>query len=329
MDKSSKYPDINEIIVDLNEDVIGAELLEILLKDHTTGTNIIWATDTYSHLGDNYSFFSPIIIDDITGEHNLVIRPRHKKETEEKKSRSRDKAEVFTPAWVCNRQNNLIDKEWFGREGVFNQETAFSWIVNPQRIAFPEGKTWKQYVTEERLEITCGEAPYLVSRFDVTSGQKIPVNERIGLLDRKLRVVSENTPNERTKANIRQWRRWALRAIMSTYGFEWQGDSLLLAREAVLWTYIEHYLQKWGMPPKRDALIKVSEVISWNLWQMDGITMGIPGYEVDEELPRPNLLFTPKEASNPNTRLCRIKEWSSIEPLAGNEIIFKSMVDKQ
>ena len=163
----------------------------------------------------------------------------------------------------------------------------------------------------------------------MTSGQKIPVKKRVGLLDRKLRVVSENTPDERTKANIRQWRRWALRAIMSTYGFEWQGDSLLLAREAVLWTYIEHYMQKWGVPPKRDALLKVSEVISWNLWQMDGITMGIPGYEIDEELPRPNLLFKPNEASNPNTRLCRIKEWTSIEPLAGNEIIFKSMVDKQ
>ena len=125
MDKSSKYPDMNEIIVDLNEDVIGAELLEILLKDHTTGSNIIWATDTYRNLGANYTFFSPILVDSITCEHNLVIRPRHKKETEEKKSRSRDKAEVFTPAWVCNRQNNLIDKEWFGREGVFNQETAF------------------------------------------------------------------------------------------------------------------------------------------------------------------------------------------------------------
>ena len=84
MDKSSKYPDMNEIIVDLNEDVIGAELLEILLKDHTTGSNIIWATDTYRNLGANYTFFSPILVDGITGEHNLVIRPRHKKETVEK-----------------------------------------------------------------------------------------------------------------------------------------------------------------------------------------------------------------------------------------------------
>lgn len=329
MEKTSKYIEKEDIVVDLNEDVIGAELLEILLKDHTTGNNIIWATDTYSYLGNKYSFFSPILIESITNEHNLIIRPRHKKEMEEQKTRSRDKAEVFTPAWLCNRQNNLIDREWFGRENIFNQETAFGWTVNSDKVSFPKGKTWKQYVTEERLEITCGEAPYLVSRFDVTSGQKIPVNERVGLLDRKLRIVSENTPEERTKANIRQWRRWALRAIMSIYGFEWQGDSLLLAREAVLWTYIEHYMQKWGVPPKRDALLKVSEVISWNLWQMDGITMGIPGYEIEEELPRPNLLFKPNEASNPNTRLCRIKEWTSIEPLAGNEIIFKSMVDKQ
>ncbi len=328
MDNSSKYLDKNEIIVDLNEDVIGAELLEILLKDYTTGNNLIWATDTYSHLGDNYSFFSPILIDNITGEHNLVIRPRHKKEAEEQKTRSRDKAEVFTPAWVCNRQNNLIDREWFGRNGVFNNETAFGWTVNSEKVSFPPGKTWKNYVNEERIEITCGEAPYLVSRFDVTSGQKIPVPDRIGLLDRKLRIVSENTPTEKTKSNIRCWRRWALRAVMSTYGFEWQGDSLLLAREAVLWTYIEHYLHKWGIPPKKEALLKVAEVISWNLWQMDGITMGIPGYATDEELPKQSLLFTLKEVSSPNTRLCRIKEWTSIEPLAGNEVIFKSIADK-
>ena len=42
------------------------------------------------------------------------------------------------------------------------------------------------------MEITCGEAPYLVSRYDVVKGEIIPVEDRIGILDRKLRVINEN-----------------------------------------------------------------------------------------------------------------------------------------
>ena len=47
--------------------------------------------------------------------------------------RSREMAEVFTPSWICNKQNNLIDNAWFGRENVFNVEIdnpdgSHSWI---------------------------------------------------------------------------------------------------------------------------------------------------------------------------------------------------------
>ena len=47
-----------------------------------------------------------------------------------------------------------------------------------------------------RLEMTCGEAPYLVSLYDTTSGERIPTRQRIGLLDRKLRVVKSDSDNE-------------------------------------------------------------------------------------------------------------------------------------
>ena len=49
------------------------------------------------------------------------------------------------------------------------------------------------YVISKRIEITCGEAPYLVSRYDTVTGKKIDVVDRVGLLDRKLRVINENT----------------------------------------------------------------------------------------------------------------------------------------
>ena len=55
---------------------------------------------------------------------------------------------------------------------------------------------WQKYVDARVLEITCGEAPFLVSRYDVETGEVIPVPDRIGLLDRKLRTVNENAQTE-------------------------------------------------------------------------------------------------------------------------------------
>lgn len=73
-----------------------------------------------------------------------------------------------------------------------------------------EGKTWKDYVKSKRLEVACGEAPYLVSRYDATTACPIPISHRVGILDRKFRVIDENTPSEPTVANKRLWLRKAL-----------------------------------------------------------------------------------------------------------------------
>ena len=138
-------------------------------------------------------------------------------------ARSRGMAEVFTPSWVCNAQNNLIDNAWFGREGVFNVEVeengVHTWIPTAESIVFPEDKTWKDYVRDNRMEITCGEAPYITSRYDATTGELIPVEKRIGLLDRKLRVINENVYTSG------EWLAAAQDAYKSIYGFEWQGHS--------------------------------------------------------------------------------------------------------
>lgn len=157
-------------------------LLSTLLKDHTTSRgdavcNIFWATSDYEHLGKGYGYHDPILPELITGDNGQVIMPRVLKHTDTQSARVRDMAEVFTPAWVCNAQNNLIDEAWFGRKDVFNTEYTsedgtHGWKTNPERISFPEGKTWKDYVRDTRLEITCGEAPYIVSRYDATTGSR-------------------------------------------------------------------------------------------------------------------------------------------------------------
>lgn len=256
------------------------EVLRALLKDHTTNRNIFWATDMYEKkYGESYSFHHPITVEQITGVNGNVIRPRSVKSEEEQRFRIRDKAEVFTPSWICNAQNNLVDDAWFGRKNVFNtlDIRTHEWIPTEGKIEFPESKSWQEYVCSNCLEITCGEAPYLVSRYDTTTG--IPIKQlkmRVGRLDRKLRVVGENVKT------MRDWYYWAFNAIKSTYGYEWQGDSLLLAREAILYTFMDYYKEFAiqhkikTIVPFRSYLYHAAKIISWNLFQMDGLKMVLP-----------------------------------------------------
>ena len=190
--------EISSACIDIRENdllELSPEVLATLLRDHTTGRNIFWATHDYEALGSGYDYHSEILLELITGENGMVIRPRVLKSKENQSDRAKDMAEVFTPSWVCNAQNNLVDEAWFGRKDVFNIEDSekHTWQPCTEKIPFPEGKTWKDYVRATRMEMTCGEAPYLASRYDTTTGEEIPLEQRIGLLDRKLRVVSENT----------------------------------------------------------------------------------------------------------------------------------------
>ena len=263
-------------LIDIREDdllALSAEVLDTLLRDHSTGRNIFWATHDYEALGPGYDYHSEILPHLITGEHGMVIRPRVLKTKAEQTDRSKDMAEVFTPSWVCNAQNNLVDEAWFGRKNVFNLEhntPSHTWKANPDKIEFPKGKTWKDYVRATRMEITCGEAPYLVSRYDATTGDPIPIEQRIGLLDRKLRVISENIDTSG------DWLEWAQVAYKNIYGYEWQGDNLLLAREALLWTFIEYYQAKFRKSPLLKSINYIAYIVSWNLWQMDGLKGVVP-----------------------------------------------------
>lgn len=300
-----------DILIDISEEKIrslGDDILKILLFDRTTRRNIIWATDNYTIYGDSYSAKFPITIMQITGDNSNIIQPRVTKEKDEQLARTKEKAEVFTPSWICNIQNNLIDAQWFGREGVFNSVEHTKWISTTDKICFPDDKThtWQKYVDEKRLEITCGEAPYLVSRYDSVTGKYIVVEERIGLLDRKLRIVNENNDD------IENWYKWARRAFQSVYGFEYQGDSLLLARENLLYTFIDNFEKKFGKHPTHEMLKEIATIISWNVWQMDGMTFTVPFqgiYQQYHQIMIDELL----EISDANDKkcYCKIKDWRS------------------
>jgi len=320
-----------ENTIDILEDSIakyGKSVLEILLKDKTMKKNIIWATTDYEHLGDLYKANREITAGLITGKNTKIIQPRITKAREHQNNRTRDKAEVFTPSWVCNEQNNLVDEQWFGRRNVFNLSKENGWITVKEKIIFSDekNKTWKDYIDARRLEISCGEAPYLVSRYDTVTGEIIPVQERIGLLDRKFRIVNENLEDEDA------WMKWAIRAVQSTYGYEFQGDNLLLARENILYTFIDNMKYKFGKEPTLVQLKKIANIVSWNLWQMDGLTCTVPYGSAREEQHQMSIFdyLVPNEeencddiktTANPDTPYCKIRDWRAEET-----VNFKSMM---
>ena len=252
-------------------------VLETLLKDRTTGRNIIWADSEYEALGDGYMGDDEITVDKITGLSSGVIKPRIAKEQEHQSQRTRSHAEVFTPSWLCNRMNNDIDAIWFGKRNAFNTEAGRAWDTTLEPIVFPrvKGHGWHAYVESPRLEITCGEAPFVCSRYDTVSGDPLSVCDRIGFLDRKLRVVTEKTKTRKA------WVRWALAALKGSYGFEYQGDNLLLARINVLETFCEHLGERWGAGLTDEEIDQVAWVVSWNFWQMNGLTCAVPTDKMD------------------------------------------------
>ena len=310
-------------IIDIRENSIDTDILDILLKDRTTARNILWCTDDYISLGEGYGFHDTIEVDRISGTNDGIIKPRIEKGKAAQELRSREKAEVFTPSWVCNVQNNLVDDAWFGiSRRRFNTEKQDSWKTNYYPISFTEakGKTWQDYIRATRMEVSCGEAPYLTTRYDTVSGKYIPVRCRVGLLDRKLRVIFENV------SDAVEWIEWAIIAVQNVYGYDWQGDNVLLARENILYSVIEAFHEAYDLMLDKERIKDFAEIISWNIWQMDGIKFVVP----DSCQPIPEEQMTlfdlaPKMQDCPGCKTgnlmmhtgdyCKIMDWKTNKPI--------------
>lgn len=311
--------------IDIKENYIyklDSKLMSILLKDNSSGKNIIWATDNYIVHGHGYKSTDQIAVMQVTGHNGNIIKPRVAKSQKEQTIRIREKAEVFTPSWICNKQNNLVDNAWFGYENIFNKETKNGWQSIKRQVKFSSKsqKNWQDYVRTIRMEISCGEAPYLVSRYDTVSGNIISVGDRIGLLDRKLRIVNENTKTEK------DWLKWATIAFKSIYGYDWQGDNVLLARENLLLTFVDYYENKFNVFPSLDYLMEIAIIISWNIWQMDGLKFVIPNSCYVEKINDKSLFETiiiAKECEGckknnifkHNGLYCKIMNWENNEQI--------------
>jgi len=228
------------------------DILDLLLFDRTTKRNILWATDSYANKGKEFSRKRQVRPELVTGIYGKLIQPRAAKSIEEQRYRTKEKAEVFTPLRIIDQMNKSID--WKTGKFPANYET------------------WQDYVRELRLEIACGEGPFIVSRYNPTShtGKIIGIKKRVGFLDRKLRTVSSYCDKPK------DWLHWAKEAYKASYGYEWQGDNVLLARENLLYTLLDYYHDKFGRNPSLVIQKEFAEIISWNIFQMDGLKYVIP-----------------------------------------------------
>ena len=148
--------------VDISEQDIydyDIDILNQLLIDHTMSAkaraeangqnkvvNIFWATSDYEGtvMDENgriivkgFQYKDEIKPENITGRNRRIVMPRVLKDKQAQIDRTKDKAEVFTPSWVCNAQNNLIDEAWSvgdasfqaKAEKVFKERKAHSTLI--------------------------------------------------------------------------------------------------------------------------------------------------------------------------------------------------------
>lgn len=235
-----------------------SHILNILLIDRTSSKpsrkrNIIWANDNYLKYGRHYAATAQIKPELITGQMGHIIKPRALKTTDMQKKRTKSKAEVFTPTWIVKKQNDILEE-------VYKNDDL------------------PTYVSRKWLEITCGEAPYMATRYDMETGELIPLRQRQGFVDRKLAKINAKVDDKA------EWQYLVEQAYKSSYGFEWNGDSLLLARENLLFTYRDYYLDKWKQEPSIHLFEVIAKIISYNVFQMDGLKYIIPLSEKHEKI---------------------------------------------
>lgn len=177
--------------------------------------------------------------------------PRYMKTSADQKNRTKDKAEVFTPISVVKKMNDSFDANCICEYG--------------------------EYIDRKSLEATCGEAPFLTTRYDASTGQQISCSERVGLLDRKLQRIPDGVDKYK-------WISLANRSLKATYGYEWQEDSIFLARKNLLLDVIEYYIYRFDESPKKDVIEEWAIIISYNIFRMDGVRLCVPETDIKSKV---------------------------------------------
>ena len=271
------------LTVDISEEGIAKDsgtLLTILLKDRTTNKNIVWASPSYEGMGKPFCADQPIKKNLIIGPYDSIIQPRVEKNKRNQELRTRKRGEVFTPPWLVDKQVSIVMNE-IG-DISFENFIALRW-----------------------LELACGEGPYIVTRYDSITGDIIPINKRVGLLDRKLQRIAEQSTTEK------EFIKWSKIAYESSYGYELQGDSLLLARENLLLSFCEYYNHKFGKLPTMKVIKQIATIISYNIFQMNGLTKQTPYSDNSKDNIQLNLFDEVNDQETKGDILTLVKDWEN------------------
>mgnify|MGYP000334055629 FL=1 len=116
-----------------------------------------------------------------------------------------------------------------------------------------------------------------------------------------------------------------MRAFQSVYGYEFQGDSLLIARANLLLTFVDHYRNRFGTDPDKKHLKQIANVIVWNLWQMDGLTETIPFRKPPEQKVEFDMLDMLTMLDEPNSQdvpaFVRLYDWRAKTSLSYSQLL--------
>ena len=271
------------LTVDISEEGIANDsgtLLTILLKDRTTNKNIVWASPSYEGMGKFFCADQPIKKNLIIGPYDSIIQPRVEKNKRNQELRTRKRGEVFTPSWLVDKQVSIVLNEI-------------------------EDISFESFIALRWLELACGEGPYIVTRYDSITGDIIPVDKRVGFLDRKLQRIAEQSITEK------EFIKWSKIAYESSYGYELQGDSLLLARENLLLSFCEHYDYKFGKLPTVKVIKQIATIISYNIFQMNGLTNKTPYSDNSTESIQLNLFDEVKKQEGQGDKFTLVKDWKN------------------
>lgn len=271
------------LTVDISEEGIANDsgtLLTILLKDRTTNKNIVWASPSYEGMGKPFCADQPIKKNLIIGPYDSIIQPRVEKNKRNQEIRTRKRGEVFTPSWLVDKQVSMVMNE-IG-DISFENFIALRW-----------------------LELACGEAPYIVTRYDPITGGIIPVDKRVGFLDRKLHRIAEKVITEK------EFIKWSKIAYESSYGYELQGDSLLLARENLLLSFCEYYNHKFDKLPSMKVIKQIATIISYNIFQMNGLTKQTPYSGDSKNNIQLNLFDEVNDQEKKGDMFTLVKDWKN------------------
>lgn len=121
----------------------------------------------------------------------------------------------------------------------------------------------EELIEKTYLDLCCGEGHFITTRYDPYTGAAVPEPERVGVLDVKLRKCAAQEEGEA--------------ALRSVFGYEFQRDSLEIARQNVKETFLEWWNSRdWPAADEK----AIEQTIEQRFILMNGLTYKDP--ETDE-----------------------------------------------